>query len=100
MQCSPEGCPAGLQPLRTDPSFRSKLPARSGPRGAMIMYRLVPIRRSLYRVAVLVAAMSFLLGVWRVFVEHDRRPGPFWQLLFPLLVMRLALTLYRRSRSA
>ena len=54
-------------------------------------------RRSLYRVAIIVAALSFLLGAWRVFVEHDRRPGPFWQLLFPLLVLRLALLLYRRS---
>jgi hypothetical protein len=56
--------------------------------------------RALYRVAIMVAAGSFLLGVWRVFVEHDRRPGPFWQLLFPLLVLRLALTLYRRSGDA
>ena len=62
--------------------------------------RLIGVRRSIYRVAVIVAAMSFALGVWRVFVENDRRPGLFWQLLFPLLVLRLALTLYRRSRSA
>jgi hypothetical protein len=62
--------------------------------------RFALFRRSLYRVAVLLAALSFLLGVWRVLVEHDRRPGPFWQLLFPLLVLRLALTLYRRSGNA
>ena len=48
----------------------------------------------------MLAALTFLLGAWRVFVEHDRRPGPFWQLLFPLLILRLALTLYRRSGNA
>jgi hypothetical protein len=64
------------------------------------MDRSTRFRRSLYRLTIMVAGVSFLIGVWRVFVEHDRRPGPFWQLLFPLLVMRLALALYRRTGSA
>ena len=59
--------------------------------------RFARFRRSLYRVAIVLAGLTFLLGLWRVFVERDRWPGPFWQLLFPLLVLRLALTLYRRS---
>jgi hypothetical protein len=61
------------------------------------MHRLARFRRSLYRVAIILAGLTFVLGVWRVFVRHDRQPGPFWQLLFPLLVLRLALTLYRRT---
>ncbi|MBW3628037.1 MAG: hypothetical protein KY464_01955 [Gemmatimonadetes bacterium] len=58
------------------------------------------LRRSLYRIAIILAAFSFARAVWRVFFEHDRRPGPLWQLLFPLLILRLALTLYRRSGRA
>ena len=54
--------------------------------------------RTLARIAVIVAAFSVALGAWNVFVLHQRRPGIFWQLVFPLLMLRLTLTLYRRSR--
>ena len=54
--------------------------------------------RTLGRIAVVVAAFSVAVGAWNVFVLHQRRPGIFWQLFFPLLMLRLTLTLYRRSR--
>ena len=59
-----------------------------------------PRSRRLYRVATVIAALSSLIGFWRVFIEGARRPGLFWQLLFPLLILWLALTLHRRSRSS
>ena len=54
---------------------------------------------TLCRVLVAVAAMSVATGAWNVFVLHRQRPGIFWQLVFPLLVLRLAVSLYRRSRN-
>ena len=53
--------------------------------------------RTLSRVAVVAAALSVALGAWNVFVLQRPRPGIFWQLVFPLLMLRLSLTLYRRS---
>jgi hypothetical protein len=62
-----------------------------------------PTRRrsslALYRVAAVSALLSLGAGLWQIVVQHDRTPGMFWQLLFPLVVLRIALTLYRRSRS-
>ena len=54
--------------------------------------------RTLCRIAILIAALSVALGAWNVFVLNRHRPGIFWQLVFPLLMLRLTLTLYRRSR--
>ena len=64
------------------------------------MRRIRPLRPSptLCRIAIAVAAFSVALGAWNVFVLHRQRPGIFWQLVFPLLMLRLTVTLYRRSR--
>lgn len=66
----------------------------------MIRIRVGPRSAALYRIAAIASAIAFVLGCWRVFVHHGWRPGLFWQLVFPLLVLRLSLTLYRRSRAA
>jgi hypothetical protein len=66
------------------------------------MRRLLSIApsRALCRLAILMAAASVLLGAWNVFVLDRQRPGMFWQLVFPLIMLRLSVTLYRRSRHA
>ena len=55
---------------------------------------------TLCRVLITIAAISVAMGAWNVFVLHRQRPGIFWQLVFPLLVLRLTISLYRRSRRA
>ena len=66
------------------------------------MRRFLALRpsRTVGRLAVVIAALSVALGAWNVFVLDRHRPGIFWQLVFPLLMLRLSLTLYRRSRQA
>lgn len=56
--------------------------------------------RRLYRFGAAVALVSFGFGSWRFFVERDVIGGVFWQLIFPLLMFRVCLTLYRRSSDA
>ena len=53
---------------------------------------------TLCRVLIAVAALSVATGAWDVFVLRRQRPGVFWQIVFPLLVLCLAVVLYRRSR--
>jgi hypothetical protein len=66
----------------------------------MFRVRSAPRSRFLYRTAMVAAGLSFLAGCWRVFVAPGWTPGLFWQLVFPLLVLRVALVLYRRSGEA
>lgn len=56
--------------------------------------------RTVARIAVGVAVLSVAVGLWNVLVLHRRHPGLFWQVVFPLLVLRLSIALYRRSRAA
>jgi hypothetical protein len=57
-----------------------------------------PRSRKLYRVVVAIAAISVAFGAWSVAVGRNPWRGLFWELIFPLLVLALALTLYRRSQ--
>ena len=54
--------------------------------------------RMLYRVAASVAVISLGFGIWRLFVGRGYARGSLWELIVPLLVLRLALTLYHRHK--
>lgn len=59
-----------------------------------------PRSRRLYRLAIAMSLLSLALGTGRLLAERDPRPSVFWQIVFPLLVLGLALAMYRRSRDS
>ena len=54
--------------------------------------------RTLYRVAASLAIVCLLLGIGRMVREERISRIVLWQLIVSLLVLRIALTMYRRNR--